>query len=61
MARVHKFENQTVLSEQNESLLTIVRRIDIVILGDYLVTDNTNLLQKNFGFQDYIYLCRMKL
>lgn len=55
MARVHKFENQTVLSEQNESLLTIVRRIDIVILGDYLVTDNTNLLQKNFGFQDYIY------
>lgn len=55
MARLVRFENQIVFSEQRESLLTIAKKIDILILDDYLITNNTTLLQKNFGFQDYIY------
>ena len=55
MTRFCKFENQTVFSEQTESLLTIAHRVDILIINGYLITGNTTLLQKNFGFQDYIY------
>lgn len=55
MTRFCKFENQTVFSEQTESLLTIAHRIDILIINGHLITGNTTLLQKNFGFQDYIY------
>lgn len=55
MTRFCKFENQTVFSEQTESLLTIAHRVDILIVNGHLITGNTTLLQKNFGFQDYIY------
>lgn len=55
MARLMRFENQVVFSEQRESLLTIAKKIDILILDNHLITKNTTLLQKNFGFQDYIY------
>ena len=55
MARLMKFENKIVFSEQRESLLTIAKKIDILILDNYLITSNTTLLQRCFGFQDYIY------
>ncbi|MBO5971173.1 MAG: DUF4868 domain-containing protein [Clostridia bacterium] len=55
MARLNGFENQTVFEEQSESLLTIARKIDILIINDSLITANTSLLQNNFGFQTYIY------
>lgn len=55
MARLMRFEDQIVFSEQRESLLTIANKIDILILDNHLITNNTSLLQKNFGFQDYIY------
>lgn len=55
MARLMRFENQIVFAEQRESLLTIARKIDILIMDNYLITNNTSLLQKHFGFQDYIY------
>lgn len=55
MARLMNFENQVVFSEQSESLLTIASKIDILIMDDFLITSNTTLLQKYFGFQDYIY------
>lgn len=55
MARLMKFENQIIFSEQHESLLTISKKIDIIIMDDCLITSNTALLQKYFGFQDYIF------
>jgi len=55
MARLMQFENQVVFSEQNENLLTIAKKIDVLILDNCLITSNTTLLQKYFGFQDYIY------
>lgn len=55
MARIMRFENQLVFSEQNESLLTIAKKIDILLINNYLVTQNTTLLQRSFGFQNYIY------
>lgn len=55
MARLLQFENQIVFSEQSERLLTITRKIDILIMNNCLITNNTTLLQRNFGFQDYIF------
>lgn len=55
MARLNGFENQTVFEEQTESLLTIARKVDILIINDFLITNNTSLLQNNFGFQTYIF------
>ncbi len=55
MARLLKFENQTYFSEQREDLLIIAKKIDIIILDEHLITNNITLLQKYFGFNDYIY------
>ncbi|MCM1269902.1 MAG: DUF4868 domain-containing protein [Ruminococcus flavefaciens] len=55
MARLMRFENQIVFEEQRESLLTISKKIDILVMNNCLITDNISLLQKHFGFQDYIY------
>ena len=55
MSRLMRFENQIVFAEQCESLLTIARKIDIIIMDNHLITNNISLLQKYFGFQDYIY------
>lgn len=54
MTRICGFENQTVFEEQAESLLSIAHKIDILIVDGHLLTSNTTLLQKNFGFQEYI-------
>lgn len=55
MARILHFEDQLVFSEQTDTLLTIAKKIDMIIINDCLVTKNVTLLEKNFGFQDYIY------
>lgn len=55
MARLMRFENQIVFAEQRERLLTIANKIDILIMDNYLITNNIPLLQKHFGFQDYVY------
>lgn len=55
MTRLNKFENKVVFSENKESILTIARKVDIMIIDGYLITKNIGLLQKSFGFHDYIY------
>ena len=55
MARIMRFENKIVFEEQRENLLTIAKKIDIIVMNNHLITSNTTLLQKYFGFQDYVY------
>lgn len=55
MARVLHIENGIEFSELKDPLLTIAKKVDILIIDDCLVTNNISLLQKSFGFQDYIY------
>lgn len=50
-----RFENKIVFEEQRENLLTIAKKIDIIVMNNHLITSNTTLLQKYFGFQDYVY------
>lgn len=54
MARILNFENGIVFHEQKESLLTISKKIDLVVLDNCIITSNVPLMQKSFGFQDYI-------
>lgn len=55
VTKIQHFEDKIIFSEQRDPLLTIARKVDILVCGNCLITKNTNLLQKNFGFQDYIY------
>lgn len=55
MTRLMRYEDHIVFSEQMDSLLTIAKKVDILIIDNYIITRNTSLLQKNFGFQNYIY------
>ena len=55
MARIMHFEDQLIFSEQRDTLLTITKKVDMIIINDFLITQNVTLLEKNFGFQDYIY------
>ena len=55
MTRLMNFENRVVFSEQKEHLLTISSKVDIIVIGNRLITRNTSLLQKYFGFHEYIY------
>lgn len=54
MTRIITGEDKIIFSEQKEMLLTIAKKVDIVILDDYLITSNTTLLQNNFKFTSYI-------
>lgn len=38
----------------NRDILQIDSRIDFLIIGNYIITSNINLLQKCFGFDEYI-------
>lgn len=54
MARVTRMENGIVFYEQTEPLLTIANKIDLVIVNGSIITENINLMQKSFGFQEFI-------
>lgn len=54
MARIMNFEDGVVFHEQKESLLTIAKKIDLIVLDNIVITSDISLMQKVFGFQDYI-------
>lgn len=54
MTRFLHIENGIEFSEMKDRLLAIAKKVDILIVDDCLVTSNISLLQKSFGFQDYI-------
>lgn len=54
MSRIHKYENHDCFAEQKEPLVTIANKIDLLVIEDYVITSNISLMQKSFGFQDFI-------
>lgn len=48
------FQDGDVFTELKEPLLMISRRIDLLLIGDEMITDDIQFLQKNFGFRIYI-------
>lgn len=49
-----------VFKEQEEPLLTIAKKIDILIVDGDIITSNTDLMQKSFGFQEFIKVTAQK-
>lgn len=47
-------ENHDYFIEQKEPLITIATKVDVLIMQDYIITSNIGLMQKSFGFQDFI-------
>ena len=54
MAKFLRFENEDIFAEQKEPLITISKKVDLLVLGENIVTDNISLMQSSFGFQDFI-------
>ena len=50
----HIFQQGDVFVEMKKPLLLLSRRIDILIVEGDLVTDKTDLLQKNFQFEEFV-------
>lgn len=56
LTKVMRIENVDVIAEQREPLLTIARRVDLVVIYGMIVTSNLGLMQSSFGFQSFIRL-----
>lgn len=54
LSRLQKYENHDYFIEQREPLITIACKADVLIMQDYIITSNIGLMQKSFGFQDFI-------
>lgn len=54
LTKVMKIENVDIVAEQKEPLLTIARRVDLLLLCDTIVTSNIRLLQSSFGFREFV-------
>ena len=60
LARIVDNNGKYLFTEQKEPLLTISKKIDILILDGDIVSSNTDLLQKSFGFQEFIKVTAQK-
>ena len=56
MAKLISSERDDVFEEMADPIITFSEKIDLLIIDNYIVTSNYNLLQNSFGFQDYIRL-----
>ena len=54
MARLVSKENGDVFEELADPIIAIAEKIDLLIIGDYIIASDYKLLQKSFGFKDYI-------
>lgn len=54
LTRVLRIEDTDIVAEQKEPLLTIARKVDLLVLEGAILTSNIKLLQSSFGFQEYI-------
>lgn len=54
LSRLQKYEDHDYFIEQKEPLITIATKVDVLIMQDYIITSNIGLMQKSFGFQDFI-------
>ena len=54
LSRLQKYENHDYFIEQKEPLITIATKVDVLIMQNYIITSNIGLMQKSFGFQDFI-------
>ena len=54
LARVMRYEKYDCFEEQKDPLLTIASRVDLLVIDNRIITSNISLLQKCFGFQEFI-------
>ena len=54
LSRLQKYENHDYFIEQKEPLITIACKADVLIMQGCIITSNIGLMQKSFGFRDFI-------
>ncbi|WP_461883121.1 DUF4868 domain-containing protein [Fusicatenibacter sp.] len=55
LSRLQNYENHDYFIEQKEPLITIACKADVLIMQKYIITSNIGLMQKSFGFQNFIF------
>lgn len=54
MGRMISKKEGVIFEELKDPIITLADRIDLLVLDDYIITADYGLLQRSFGFQDYI-------
>lgn len=54
MARMVSSTQGDVFEEMKDPIITFAEKIDLLVIGDYIIASDYKLLQNSFGFQDYI-------
>lgn len=54
MARLVSKAEGDVFEELTDPVLAFAEKIDLLVIDDYIIASDYKLLQKSFGFQDYI-------
>jgi hypothetical protein len=54
LAKVFTTEHQDRFIEMNEPLFPITRKINLLVIDDYIITKDTSLMQRHFGFSEFI-------
>lgn len=54
LSRLQKYENHDYFIEQKEPLITSACKADVLIMQGCIITSNIGLMQKSFGFRDFI-------
>jgi len=54
MARMVSGTQGDVFEEMTDPIITFAEKIDLLVVGNYIIASDYKLLQNSFGFQDYI-------
>lgn len=54
MARMVSGTQGDVFEEMTDPIIVFADKIDLLVIGDYIIASDYKLLQNSFGFQDYI-------
>ena len=54
LTKVFCHDNSVILDQQKEPLITITKTIDALIINDCVITNNINMMERNFDFQCFM-------
>lgn len=54
LTRVLCRDDSVILDQQKEPLITITKAIDAIIIDGFIITDNIKMMERNFGFQQFV-------
>lgn len=54
MARITRIETGDYFEEMSDPLITIAKKVDLLVIDEHIIITDPSILQRFFGFHDYI-------